>query len=216
MCFSAPVSFITGGVLVAAGVASLRKAGDTPLRFYAATPLLFGIQQLIEGFQWLALKPSVESTALGYAFMLFAYLIWPIYIPLGTAYAEPDRSRRRVMYGVATIGIVVVAFLLVILATRPLSVVEDARRICYVIDIPTWYTYLTFYVAATCGAALISSRKGIRVFGAGVLLSCILALVVYTVAFTSVWCFFAAVLSLIVWLDIRSMTRKQTIKPSAV
>jgi len=216
MCFSAPVSFITGGILVAAGADSLRKAGNTPLRFYAATPLLFGIQQLIEGLQWLVLKPSMESLVLGYAFMLFAYLIWPIYIPLGTAYAEADRSRRRVMYGVAAIGAAVVACLLYLLSTESFAVVEDARRIVYAIDIPTWYTYLSFYVAATCGAALISSRKGIRVFGAAVLISCLISLVVYTVAFTSVWCFFAAVLSLIVWLDIHSMNRKQIVKPSTV
>lgn len=53
-------------------------------------------------------------------------------------------------------------------------------------------------------------------FGAAVPVSCLILLVVYTVAFTSVWCFFAAVLSLIVWLDIRSMTRTQIAKPSSV
>lgn len=48
MCFSAPVSFSAGAVLL--GLGSAKRPRELP---FAAIPLLFAIQQLSEGVIWL-------------------------------------------------------------------------------------------------------------------------------------------------------------------
>ncbi|MBI2415948.1 MAG: hypothetical protein HYV33_04815 [Candidatus Kerfeldbacteria bacterium] len=92
MCFSATASFVTSGALAITGSATLAKKPTRQLRWLAVIPLLFALQQTIEGLQWLAPKPSVLSTVLGYAFLLFAFLLWPSYLPLavlsGLIYCE--------------------------------------------------------------------------------------------------------------------------------
>ena len=49
MCFSATASFIAGTTLSVVGVATLRKTEARTELPFAMIPLLFGIQQLIEG-----------------------------------------------------------------------------------------------------------------------------------------------------------------------
>lgn len=49
MCFSASASFIAGASLSAIGVATLRRVESKKEIPFATIPLLFGIQQLIEG-----------------------------------------------------------------------------------------------------------------------------------------------------------------------
>jgi len=81
MCFSASASFIAGGGLTALGSASLPIAKKRK-KLLAALPLLFGIQQISEGFQWQSLNAGTTSPAAGYFFLFFASIVFPIYIPL--------------------------------------------------------------------------------------------------------------------------------------
>ena len=55
MCFSATASFITGGVLSAVGVVTIKKAEKKSEIPFASIPLLFGIQQMA------ILTPSLAS-----------------------------------------------------------------------------------------------------------------------------------------------------------
>jgi hypothetical protein len=59
MCFSASVSFTAGTALIALGAVTLKKAGHGAELAYAAIPLLFGVQQLIEGLLWLSFSSDV-------------------------------------------------------------------------------------------------------------------------------------------------------------
>ena len=79
MCFSAPVSFLASGGLAAIGGATIRRIRKRSEWFLVAIPFLFSIQQLIEGLQWIVPHPSFLSTILGYAFLLFAFLLLPYY-----------------------------------------------------------------------------------------------------------------------------------------
>ena len=49
MCFSATASFISGTTLCVIGVATLKQTKGSAEVPFALIPLLFGIQQLIEG-----------------------------------------------------------------------------------------------------------------------------------------------------------------------
>jgi hypothetical protein len=53
MCFSASASFIAGTSLSVIGVAAIRRTRARTELPFAMIPLLFGIQQLIEGVIWL-------------------------------------------------------------------------------------------------------------------------------------------------------------------
>ena len=63
MCFSAPASFIAGTALTSIGVAALRQTKTGSEIPFAMIPLLFGVQQLIEGVIWLTF--SYDAPILG-------------------------------------------------------------------------------------------------------------------------------------------------------
>lgn len=85
MCFSAPASFVTAGITGVIGIAALvrvRAPRELPL---AAAPLLFALQQIIEGLLWLNLPLAPEgslSAVLTFLFLFFAEAFWPLYAPI--------------------------------------------------------------------------------------------------------------------------------------
>ena len=56
MCFSASASFAGGAIITAIGVMTVRTNRDPSRRLFAAIPLIFGVQQISEGFVWVALQ----------------------------------------------------------------------------------------------------------------------------------------------------------------
>jgi hypothetical protein len=58
MCFSAGASVGASAVLAGVGVAAIKNSGKSPQRLFAVTPLLFAVQQFVEGFIWLSLINS--------------------------------------------------------------------------------------------------------------------------------------------------------------
>jgi hypothetical protein len=55
MCFSAAASFVTAGVTGAIGAVALTRVNEPRELPLAATPILFALQQSIEGLLWLNL-----------------------------------------------------------------------------------------------------------------------------------------------------------------
>lgn len=206
MCFSAGASFAASASLTVIGVATIiktRKTKDLPLAFI---PLIFAIQQAIEGFLWLSLGRGGDGATLPltYAFLFFAFLWWPIYSPLAAFFVEPHRSRQRIILFFVLLGTLVGFTLYAGFITHPIPAQIASRCIRYPIEIPygTFLTYL--YVLAAIGSGLFSSRPIIKLFS---LLSGTFALIswlVYTMHFTSVWCFFAAVLSLFLFFSAKN------------
>lgn len=62
---------------------------------------------------------------------------------------------------------------------------------------------IVFYLAATCVSCFFSSHRFVKLFGVLALLSYIAAYLAYVMAVTSVWCFFAAILSVLIYLHLR-------------
>ena len=62
---------------------------------------------------------------------------------------------------------------------------------------------MEFYLAATCAAPFFSSHKVISIFGVLALLLFIAAYWFYSVAVFAVWCFFAAILSAVIYLHFK-------------
>ena len=204
MCFSATASFIVGGSLIAAGAVTMRRAGERRELAFAAVPLLFGIQQIVEGMLWLSFQYDAAElqTVMTYLFTMFSHVLWPIYIPFAVGVLEPQPGRRKIMWGFRLIGIAVSIHLLILITTQSLVAVTD-HHIIYVLPRLYEWPMMLLYIVATCLVSIFSSHGLIRLFGTLALLLFIIAYLFYTAAFFSVWCFFAAILSLMIYLFFR-------------
>ena len=217
MCFSATASFTAGSALLLVGAVTARGAERQAELPFALVPLLFGIQQLIEGFLWLALPagPSLLNNVLTHAYSFFSHVLWPVYIPVAVLLLEPVPWRRRVLTGVALAGAAVGVYLLYALVRLPIVVVVSERHIAY--TSPHFYAYavMTLYVLGTCVSPMVSSHAMVRLFGAAALVSFVAAYLFYATWFISVWCFFAALLSVIVLLHFRGNPAARTRRPES-
>lgn len=200
MCFSAQASFITGVGLLGLGAVTVRRTRTRGELLYAAIPLLFAFQQFLEGMLWLAFANPAPalSTWLTDLYLLFANVLWPIYVPLAVLALETIPWRRRVITGVAVVGAAVSAYLLTILILQPITASVADRHILYDFTNPYEQTTIMLYVIATCASLLLSSHPRVVIFGVSAFISGAIAYTVYTTWFISVWCFFAAALSIIV------------------
>ena len=114
MCFSATASFVAGTSLSAIGVATIAKAERRSELPFALIPLLFGIQQIIEGVIWLTFRGEVIGLrpALTYAYSMFSHVLWPIYVPFALRFLEHTPWRRKAMLGFQIGGLAVGLYLL--------------------------------------------------------------------------------------------------------
>lgn len=204
MCFSATASFMAGTILSVLGVATLRATRRKTEVPFAAIPLLFGLQQLVEGLLWLSFRfdsPQV-NVVMTYLFSMFSHVLWPIFVPFAIGLLEPETWRRKMIWGFQAIGLLVGGYLFYLLVKFPVTAVA-AANIVYVS--PHFYQLpvMALYLVATCVSCFFSSEATVRVFGVLALLLFGVAYGFFSLALFSVWCFFAAVLSLIIYVRFR-------------
>jgi len=205
MCFSATASFVAGTSLSVIGVATLKTVKRKSEIPFAMIPLLFGIQQLIEGVIWLTFSrdaPLLQQT-MTYAYSGFSHVLWPIYVPFAIGILETVRWRKKALAGFEVAGLTVGLYLLYFIVTAPVVAQVVGRHIEYIS--PHFYVppMIVLYLAATCVSAFFSSHKFVNLFGALALISFITAYVIYAHALVSVWCFFAALLSILMYVHMR-------------
>jgi hypothetical protein len=209
MCFSATASFAAGAGLATAGVATLRLASRPSEIPFAAIPLLFGTQQLVEGLIWLSFgsAPPLPNPPLTFTYSVFSHVLWPIYVPFAVRLLETVAWRRRALAVMQIAGAAVGLYLLYYLVQFPVTSQVLGKHIVY--ESPHFYfvAVMTLYVAATCLSSMLSSHWIIRLFGLLALVSFLAAYAIHVATLVSVWCFFAAILSLIVYLHFRGGNR---------
>lgn len=198
MCFSAPASFAAAGTLGAAGALTVKKSTGKEIPF-AAIPLLFALQQALEGIVWLSFGTPLLNAFAMYGFCIFALLFWPVFTPLSILLLEGDPVRKKLLALCLVLGAAVAVYLLYFLITEPLTSQIFRESIQYRFTKPQPFIIFAIYAVATCGACFISSKHYINQFGAALAISIAIAGWFYFETFTSVWCFFAAVLSAIIW-----------------
>ncbi|MEO8196959.1 MAG: DUF6629 family protein [Thermoanaerobaculia bacterium] len=206
MCFSASASFIAGTSLSGIGVATLRKVEARAEIPFALIPLLFGLQQLIEGVIWLTFAGDapVLRQAMIYAYSGFSHVLWPIYVPFAVYLLEPIRWRRTAIAAFQVVGLAVGLSLLYFIVTRPVLAELAGKHIVYVQ--PHFFLFpgqIFLYLAATCIVCFFSSHRFVNLFGVVLLASFIAAYAIHAATLVSVWCFFAAILSVVVYVHLR-------------
>jgi hypothetical protein len=201
MCFSATANFVGSGVLGAVGVATLTRVKNRRELLFASLPALFAVHQFIEGFVWLGLDGYLskqEAHDMGAAFVLYAQGLLPFVMPLSVMLFERTRARRRAMMPFTVLGGLLTLYMLWGLTAYPLEVSVQGNSIVYVnyATNMTWVAVL--YVIATCGSLFFSKVRAMVIFGAANLVILLAVMAVKRYAFTSLWCAYAAVASVII------------------
>ena len=205
MCYSAPASLAASGVLAVSGIATLRinkKKSEIPLALF---PLIFAVHQLTEGLLWLNHTGDVPDTyklGLIYIFTFIAFVFWPIYVPFAAYLTETGRMRRKIIIFCQLVGIYIgITFLVSIIRNTPDATFLE-HSISYGVHGPA--KSLAPYMIAVTIPFLIATDKRLLLLGVALLIS--YATAAYTACsgtFPSVWCFYAAILSLIIYLHFR-------------
>ena len=205
MCFSEPVSFAAGGLLIAGGIFASWKAFKINKRYLpiALMPVLAGLQQIMEGHVWMGLNEANSSmvwwAAMGFIF--FSWLMWPLWIPMGVYVLEPPGSRRKkplLAFALAGLIFGLILFVPHLLHTDWVNVHINRQSISYedtmFLDylIPRWLTYL-IYVFLIITPPLLSTYLHMRLFG--LTLMAIIAVVWFflSYAYISFFCLLAGV-----------------------
>jgi hypothetical protein len=201
MCFSATANFVGSGVLGAIGVVTLTKVRHRREILFAALPTLFAIHQFIEGFVWLGLdgilSPAVTHD-MGAAFMLYAQGLLPFLLPLSVMLFEVDRKSRTRMLPFLIIGGGTTLYILWALTAFPLQLYVRGNSIVYINQATNNSAIAVLYVIATCGSLFVSKIRMMVVFGAANLAILLVVMAFKRYAFTSLWCAYAAIASIII------------------
>lgn len=231
MCFSASVSYSAAAVLVTTGLYAVQQARrlQSPYWMWALVPVFFGFQQVFEGRVWQVLDAGNANAVLPFAsaavpfalgFHFFSHFLWLWWLPLCSYLVEPGQIRKMVIGGWAIFGAFAGALVYSEMLFHPewMSVAVREHSILYNFSVPDSsaihlpITPVTLYGLIILVPLLLSSHRLIRIFGALVVLSMALASAANNAAFISVWCFFAALLSLYIVYMIRHLVRSQNHK----
>jgi hypothetical protein len=211
MCFSATASFSAAAVIGSVGIVTLRSAivqPDYRILALAAFPVLFAMQQVVEGLLWLDLtapEPGALRGILVHAFQGYAEVFWPTFAPLAALLIERERWRRILISICLAIGVALSIYLLVAMIGHPYQASVGEGHIVYRnnfhyptgIEVP--------YVVATTLSLLLCSAKEVQRLALVILIGFAVAYVSFHHAYISVWCFFAAIASVMVYLYVRTV-----------
>lgn len=197
MCFSAEASFTVGSVLGVLGLTTLKKVTKWSLKLLALIPLLFAIQQFAEGIVWINTDTEMQRTTCSVvaqtSYLLFAWVIWPVYAPLAFLISEKVPWKQIVCVLCLIIGIYIAYGNLNFLYFNELTAKVVEKNLYY--DQTTQYGNFGYAIPVLV-PMFISSIKNMWVIGLCLLGGFIVSELMFSSAFTSVWCFFAAVSSI--------------------
>jgi hypothetical protein len=202
MCFSAAASLSAAGVTGAVGVLTLAKTAHVRELPLAVVPLIFSAQQALEGALWLTIGQNSPASQVGLLvdmFVAIALVVWPVWVPLAAGLVESRRNHKLVLYAMLALGAAMAAYGAHDMTAHPFSVQIAQHALCYVNATPYSPVMMAGYIACVCAPLFISSDPVLRLLGAIVGVGLAIAAGFFYMAFTSVWCFFAAAASGVIY-----------------
>jgi hypothetical protein len=221
VCFSATASFAAAGLTGIAGAAALSSTTRSSQMWVGAIPVLFAVHQFAEGVLWLAF--SGEAAA-GWArpamftYLAVARVVWPTWVPLAILALEPEPGRRRRLSALLILGAVLSLVEVYALSAYPVSASINGRHVEYRIDTPPplrWPMDLA-YVLTTVLPPFVSSFRTVRLAGIALLVALVISKIFWFRYFASVWCFFAALISVGLVLALRAARRRPVLAGARV
>lgn len=207
MCFSATASYTTAAALTLIGCACVNKTTQPRHLLLAFIPILFAFQQLMEGILWTSTNQIEDfvryAPMLKNAYLTVAFFIWPIWIPLSVWAIESTNWRNWVLAGLLLLGCATVAWfgyeMIYIHRWEGTDVRVDDHSIHYVFPMEFGLLYAATYCAVTVLPPFFSSWRYMWVIGLLNFIGLFTAWYLYETTFVSVWCFFAAIVSIAIY-----------------
>jgi hypothetical protein len=218
MCFSATASFAASAALVPAGIYCVRVALRKNRRYLplAFVPMVFAVQQFTEGLVWLGFGRDdvalVEGGSIAYLF--FAVAFWPFWMPLCFLCTEKRRGTTWLL-GIMTLVSLAWTWLYLPVFLKPheaLTTEITHHSIRYALGkiqayeaAPPWAWRLGYLILVATPLVIGCTRDEVNRSGkvasylgaAALLASFALCYYLYWEVFVSLWCFLAAILSLV-------------------
>ena len=216
MCFSATASFSAAIVMAGVGVATLKICRSPQERFLGVVPFLFALQQLSEAFVWLSIRHSEwypYQQLFTLSFLFFAWVVWPILIPLAFYRLEPLPQRHKSMRMLIGLGILSASYAFFNMLLKDPKPTVATFHIIYEVK-PIYlhrvffYPHQAFYTIATVLPMFLSSLKGVKLLALANFIALILCFMFFQYALPSTWCFFAAFISGLIYWIIRQHQKK--------
>lgn len=207
MCFSAEASFVAAAAVGSVGVVGLRSVRAPRELVVGTLPLAFAAHQLIEGVTWRQIDsgavacqgPSVTAWA------IFAWALVPVWIALGVALCEPDPHRRRVMGWITAAGLVTAPIWLWQALSPDVYARVTGSHLEYPLPQPDVGWLIPVYLLVALVPPLLSTQPWLSRLGLAGVASAVLMVGVSTYAWPSLWCFAAALLSVLVVAHLRAI-----------
>ncbi|MEO6883911.1 MAG: DUF6629 family protein [Bacteroidia bacterium] len=212
MCFSASGSFGASAVLAVISIATVKQIQHKSQIVFACIPIFFSLQQFTEGLVWLSFASPFNATMNlygTYIFLLFSQIVWPLWIPIAMIMVENKGRRRKIQRLFVVIGLTEAIFQTYCLFTYPVHSQIIGHHIYYQLDYhmsaAIKYTESAFYIAATIISPFFTSIKRMWIVGLAILISCVITVLFYKHYTVSVWCFFASIISISIYLIMREI-----------
>ena len=209
MCFSANASYGSAVVLIAVGAVTSLGNLEKSRVMISIVPFLFGVQQLAEGIIWQTMGQNTSWLPRQYAiltFLGFALAVWPSFIPWAIFYVETDIKRKNILRFLGRFGFFVSVLAGWILLTSDLSAYSVGHGLTYrIANFPRhWPAEIEFflYVVPTMLPFFVSTLQEIKKAGYLTFAAMLITLIVNQEALASVWCFFAALISIYIAVDV--------------
>lgn len=216
MCFSAGASFAVGAGLLGPGYFAISRTESRGMLAFASTPIVFSFHQIAEGCLWLSLKnPDFASwykpALYGYSFI--SQPLWPIWVPLIMWLMETDKRRKKILYYFLLLGGASSFYMLYCLVRYDISAVAEHGHIRYYRDFPHLNIMRPLNFVTIAVTPFLSTLRQTKLLAAAMMASLIMTYFFFTNYLISVWCFFAAILSLLIILVIEA-NKKSAYKTS--
>lgn len=203
MCFSSSVSFGASALLSIAGVVSVSRAESPQQKVLAMMPFVFAAQQFSEGILWVSLQHDNWAQYAGpvtHVFLLFAQVVWPMYIPFAMHVLEKVTVRKKIMSVLMMFGMLLAVYLGYCLLRYPVTATIISHHIHYEQQFSLakkWYFGLLYFIP-TVIAPIISGYKPFRLIGYLFIAAYAVTYIFFHFFMISVWCFFGAIISMVV------------------
>jgi hypothetical protein len=141
--------------------------------------------------------------------LIFAQVLWPFFVPLSYLIMEKDKVKKLILAGFTLIGLMVAIYLgASMYFNLPKASIQEYHIRYDLKFLPYQLNYEGIpYFLATVVAAFFSSIKELRYFGVAIFASFVVTEICYADYLVSVWCFFAAIMSVIIYFILKAQKK---------